>query len=282
MHLRSRDLGCDSMLTKKQSPESSVGFAQIVVCLIVTLIMVFALSACGGEDKQKKESEATLEERDSATLETPEGTLTLKTATDALNAGNDFYKEGKFDIAELCYQHGLKKNSSMWTLHNNLGLTYLQKGQNEKALAYFRTFIPNLSTGTFHWSFYTNYLIAAHANNLPACTLFEDFEKSEKQLEDFAEKAEYNPDMYMKLFLAVYYNAVYMDMELEYDLGLDNYFNYKPLGYTDEQVEGLRQEKGAAWLDTILADLNARNKKYFGEDDPDIGELQSYFAASNA
>lgn len=247
----------------------------LVAVFVVSFLVIMATQL--GPSAQPASTKASNPDQ---TIETPEGTLTFTNNTVALDAADTYYKEGKFETAELVYKHVFAQTSAYHTSRNNLGLALLQQGKNEEALAHYEILVSNLPRDKSYWQFGLNYMIAAHANELPAREVFDEFGDSEDELKNLIKKAEKNPSQNMKLLLAIYYNAVYMDMELDPNLPLDKYFNYELIGYDANKMNDLRTQHGDQWLQVILDDLNARNFEYFGEKDPDMELLTYYYQAT--
>jgi|GEM_PF-4699578 len=205
-------------------------------------------------------------------------------AWDAFALGNDAYEAGNYALAEAYYRHAVQYDPGTLFFRNNLGLALLQQEQNEEALEIFRTAVRE-APGTY--GYWVNLLVAAHANGISAKAVFDE-EKGWDYLPQLAAAAQADPAAYTKVLEAIYYNAAYMDMELNgedayYDSFYSASFASMGMGIDLAMLQTLAAagEYDEAFY-AILYAVDQLNSTVYGESDPDIQELLIYLDAKAA
>lgn len=239
-------------------------FLIIGLAVLVFLVLLFLATCDEGSSSSSSSSSSTQKAQ------------TYKNSEAAVKAGVTFYQGSNHDKAEAAYLEALRMEPGSLMEKNNLGLVYLQQGRNEEALKLYEELIRSVAEESDCWGYYLNYLIAAHANNITARQALTNMPNGQEKLNELAQNAEKQPGKNLKLLLAIYYNAAYMDMELPLNTPASQLFDYSLLQYPADEIEALRKTQGSLWAQPIIDELNTRNKKHFGVNDPDIEEMTSY------
>jgi hypothetical protein len=126
-----------------------------------------------------------------------------------------------------------------------------------------------------------NLLVAAHANGIVANEIF-TAEGGWEMMPQLASAAREDPFINSKILEALLYNAVYMDMELDESEMLEKGFNYIGMGVTPE-MQAVMEASGEydTAFPAVLATLDEINCAVYGEIDPDIEALLTYFDAKS-
>jgi tetratricopeptide (TPR) repeat protein len=131
--------------------------------------------------------------------------------TIAFRLGNDAYEEGDYPLAEAYYRSAVRQDAYYTEYRNNLGLALLQQEKNEEAL---ELFVALVEEEPYTYGYWVNLLGAAHANGIAANEVF-TAQGGWEIMPQLITDAQYAPYVNSKILEALYYNAVYMDMELD-------------------------------------------------------------------
>lgn len=197
---------------------------------------------------------------------------------EAFALGNDAYERGDYALAEAYYRNAVQNDVYTPYYRNNLGLALLQLEQNDEALELFRALVAEAPDTYGYW---VNLLVAAHANGISARAIFDEAGGWD-YLPALASATMADPAGYTKVLEAIYYNAVYMDMELNPDEMYEGGFDFASVGIDPAMLQTLAAagEYEQAFY-AILVALDQINSAIYSESDPDIQELTDYLNAKS-
>lgn len=202
--------------------------------------------------------------------------------------GKSAYNEGNFPKAEAYWKRAVELEDDSqdgderaYAYRNDVALALLQQEDDEEAYGILSDLYGSIWSPRYRGSEYQqfcimlNYMVAAHACGKPSTSV----QDAGTHLQRLRAMADAEPGENTQLLLAIYYNAIYMDMELDVDAFRAGHFDYSGIGLANEDIDGLLNEGGVqAVTARVLELLGAEDRKVYGDsrDDPDMEKLGTY------
>lgn len=205
------------------------------------------------------------------------------TADDMFERANRLYGRKEYGDAEVIYTGLMERGEAAKVtdadILNNLALAQLQQEKNEEGLATMRRIFETENANVHH---VINLLVAAHVNGIPSRTILDEGKARDLVMGIRVHSAQ--PADYVKVRNAIAYNITYMDMELDES---DTRFGSR-FGALFPDSTGIPRSISTGWtsreecltaLDEALGAMQSDEVKTYGQEDPDITSLISYFEA---
>ena len=263
-----------------------MGTGKKVIFLIV--VLVFALVGVAVAMEQVKQYHYS---SDSLAVQTKQAAKE-QSAQSACATGKTAYNEGNFPKAEAYWRRAVELNdrsqaeddkqaNRSYAYRNNVALALLQQERNEEAYEVLSDLYGSIWSSKYRGSEYRqfcvmlNYMVAAHACGKPSTSI----EDAATHVQRLRAMADAGPGEHTQLLLAIYYNAIYMDVELDADAFRAGHFDYSGIGLGNEEIDSLLNEGGVQAVTARVLDLlNAEDKRIYGNSrhDPDMDKLSTY------